>query len=418
MDLLAALLEPSLLTVFQAELAGDQVVFQALAPAVDALTGRPDDDRVALGLEPSRLQIEQAAGLLFRPGRPPGGIRGRIAPRPGKKDRQEIAIDLVAGTGGIDPQHVDAIFQRDKLLKGIEMEGALAGDLDGSAVGDRLVVDLQVHLHLPPQLKRLYAADVGTAFFPLSLSFQQLDEHLLAAAGVRSHVELHRLPRPDPLFRDIQVPGEHQQMVLGAAMLPLAADDDRPVEPAVDQSADAGLCQVQGLIELQKRAVGRFQHQRLADPLLGTEVRGIGRVDHHARIDLHAAVAEIGVVAQQQLHLVALEHLGIGEQGRAAGKKRGQHRKPVGRVAVVSGVLRGPATGLPPRGGFDQRNGDQSIGPIDDQHHGQAHRAAQDARVGACKTRSCAKVKEQRSEAPLLSHAMAPYELHAAAHAR
>ena len=100
-DLVVALLEPCLLTVFQAELAGDQVVFQPLAPAVDALAGRPDDDRVALGLEPSRLQVEHAAGLLLRPGRPGRGGPGRVAPRPGKKDRQQVAIDLVAGTAGL-----------------------------------------------------------------------------------------------------------------------------------------------------------------------------------------------------------------------------------------------------------------------------------------------------------------------------
>ena len=158
-----------------------------------------------------------------------------------------------------------------------------------------LVVGLQVHPHLAPQLDRLHAADVGTAFFPFS--FQQLHEHPLAAAGVRSHPELHRLHGPDLLFRDIQVPGVYHQMVLGAAMLPLAANGDRPVKPAVDQLADVGLPQFQGLIELQQRALGRFQHDRLPDPLLGAEVRVLGRVDHHARIDLHAAVAEIGVVA-------------------------------------------------------------------------------------------------------------------------
>jgi len=130
-NLIASLFQPDRLGAVELDAAVLQVVFQALPAGLDLLARGAHDHGVAAGLDPPHLEIGQTRRRL-------GGRVGEVAGRdrrllaaPGKLDRQDLAVDLVAGPLRVDPHHVHLVLERGHLLAQIKPKRPPAPDVDG-----------------------------------------------------------------------------------------------------------------------------------------------------------------------------------------------------------------------------------------------------------------------------------------------
>ena len=129
-DLALALFQEHLLPAVQSQLPALQVVGQPLAAAFHVLGGCADYHGISLGLDPPGLKVgKRYAGLGLRDR---GGPRrnGRLVAPAGKLDREQVAVDLFAGTVGEDADYIDLFVKRGHLHADVKAKRSPAGDLD------------------------------------------------------------------------------------------------------------------------------------------------------------------------------------------------------------------------------------------------------------------------------------------------
>ncbi len=347
MDLVAALPQKDRRRSLQRNLSRVQIDLQPFALDAHLLPRGPNDDRGAPGLDPSGLEVpirpllRRALGVLL-------ARLGRAAAR--KVDRQLLAIELVARSVGMDPQHVDLLLERRPLLDRIETEPAQASDLHGQArteIGDgrrgarRRLGRSARHKPLRARVKvqSLEAADLepgdpgdaGSLFLAgaFRVAGQELDPQIAPSTVVGAQAEVDGMGRPDPLRVQVDVAGNHEQVVFGPRRAPAAADRDPSAESASDQAAHFAARQVKGFVEFEQGPLGSFENHGAALTLLEGRRGCDGRKDHRARGDFHRfPVALFLIVLQQELHLVAFQHFGVVELPGAGRKHAGQFLAP------------------------------------------------------------------------------------------
>ncbi len=321
----------------QADAAGLHLILQSLATGLAARRRRTDHDRIAPGFDQPGFEIRAAgrscragrpgrtglgdlclAGQRFRGGRFGLGGFGRRRVAALEEDRQQLAIHLVAGTVGVQAQYVDLVVKRGHVLFQVEAKRALASHLDRrlgraaarSLVGRRiehvlrvLAAQQQVHPHVAQQLERFDAGDadpfllLGRFAVGRFLAAGQQDRHLPPAAVAGTEMEVDRVGRHDAIFGQLDVAGGDPQVVAGAGPRGLAADRHLADQRAADQPADFGPLQIERLVELEDRALGRLQDDRRRRLIVA---RAVGGEEHHrARMQLDPAVGQILVVLDQ-----------------------------------------------------------------------------------------------------------------------
>ena len=155
---------------------------------------------------------------------------------------------------------------------------------------------------------------------------------------LQAPAEIDVAGRGDPLFAEIDVVGQHEQVVLVVRPLALAADRHRPAKPAFDQPPDAALVQVQRPVETQVRALRHFHHHGVAQPLDRVGRGLVGHEDDRQRLEIDPAVVVVLVVLPQQHDLaVAVDDLGVVKLPGAGREEDRQDRcLPAGRSVAAA----------------------------------------------------------------------------------
>ncbi len=112
------------------------------------------------------------------------------------------------------------------------------------------------HAHVVQEFERVEAADIGAALRADLARRQQLNLHFAPRARAIAELEFHRRLGPDPLRVHLHVARFDMQIVVCGRTARRAVDRDRAFHVAAEQLADLSALQVDGLVELQERALG------------------------------------------------------------------------------------------------------------------------------------------------------------------
>ncbi len=407
MDFVRALPQHRFAIVFQQNLSVDQVVPQQLPPRLDPLARRRHRDGVARGLDALRHEVHRrrrfALGGWHEPhGTAVGGLFRRVAID--EVDRQPFAIESIVRALGVQPEHLNLLLERGDFARYVEAKRSLAGDFDrlvgdivgcgvrrsgialgGGGAGGSARGNLP-HLKVQPlnvsQFEGLDSGHAGRGLPLGRLAFEQLDAQVASSAEVRPEPKIDGVRGSHFAARHFEVAGDDEQVVFGAGRLALAANGNASLQLAADDLPDVGASKVERTVELEDRALGRFENHR-ASPARGFVFRrSLGGNDDGAGAQLQAAVAQVAVVLHEKLELVAFENLGI-PQRPGIGREQFGQRGNAG-VDLVRGVP--PPLGIrlhlgASRGGwFDQRNGHGRVHPVHRHDDQAAYRDASDAR--------------------------------------
>ena len=376
---------------------GQQVVLEQFSAGVGLLAGRGDHDRIAAGFNPCGLQVQRTGtffsraffGVIL-------GVGSRLAPV-GEEYRQQFAVELIAGAGRIDPHHVHLVLESGHFADRIEAERSLAGDFHRQVSrggrpalrraarvgGDQFrLAQFQVELLDVGDLEQLDAAEVRTAllaartfaFVAFVVAGQQLDVHPPPPAVIGSQAKVDRVRSPEVALGELDVPGDDEQIVFGSGFSALAANGDSAGQLAGLQSADLHPRQIDRLVELQLRALGRLQNHGLAFALIPGGAGRLGREDHCEGMQFHPALAKVLIRLHQQLDPAAFEDLGAIELPGTGGEQSLEFSEVQGEPVSCSLAL---GLGDPPGAArigrrLDQRHRHQRVRTIRHQHNRKA----------------------------------------------